>query len=546
MDHNNAQQRPASRLWSLLRNHPWLTMILAVAAQTWFTLSNRALWFSDEVRYANAYQNLVNHGKWLVLSLNGQPYPDKPPVYFWFLWLIDTLTPADMPAVFFLGAALSGLFFVVSTHVLARTLGFDRSVCLASVLMLLSNFFLLGLFHYSRMDLLFAGLIILSHACLFRAVSGPRQRAWPLAAFALAGLATLTKGPIGFILPLMTLALYLLWRGEVRRLFTRAMALGLMGMLAMLVAWVGGVMLVEGPSFLMDTVLGKHVLQRATHTFHHREPFTYYFIALPLAWLPWTLFAVAAPARRLFSLEAWGESWGGRREAGPTVFLWIMVLATFVFLSSLSGKVLIYILPMFPPLALLTAQAMTRLDAARSARFWSWVAGLWLALGAGLLVVGDLLPFPVPVRGLGLSACLLLAGGLGLFWLRRRGSKTCLLWSVLAVTLWLYPVGLMVAPSLDDAMSPKRQAEMIGEHVRQGYAPLSYKVYSGIFTYYAGSDIEETGDFDELVGLVERRGRVILVIRDRHWDEWADRPARLRVIDRQNVAGMTYLLVVGD
>jgi len=546
MDRNSTRKRPASRLWSLLRDHPWLTMILAVAAQTWFTLGNRALWFSDEVRYANAYQNLVERGKWLVLSLNGQPYPDKPPVYFWFLWLIDALTPADMPAVFFLGAALSGLFFVASAHVLARTLGFDRSVCLACVLMLLANFFLVGLFHYSRMDLLFAGLIILSHACLFRAVSGPRQGGWPLAALVLAGLATLTKGPIGFILPLLTLVLYLLWRGEVRRLFTRAMGLGLSAMLAMLVLWVAGVALAEGPSFLLDTVLGKHVLQRATHTFHHREPFTYYFIALPLAWLPWTLFAVAAPARRLFSLEAWGAVWAGRRQAGPAAFLWIMVLSTFVFLSSLSGKVLIYILPMFPPLALLTAQAMTRLDADRSARFWAFVAGLWLALGAGLLVAGDLLPFPVPVRGLGISACLLLVGGLGLVWLRRRGSKTCLLWSVLAVTLWLYPVGLMVAPSLDDAMSPKRQGEMIGRHVRQGYAPVAYKIYSGIFTYYAGHDIEETGDFDELAALVGQRERVVLVIRDRHWDEWPDRPAGLRVIDRQEIAGMTYVLAVRD
>jgi 4-amino-4-deoxy-L-arabinose transferase-like glycosyltransferase len=546
MDDKQARGRLITRLWNVLRDHPWLTMLLGVAAQTWFTLNNRALWFSDEVRYANAYQNLVNHGKWLVLSLNGQPYPDKPPVYFWLLWLIDTLTPADMPTVFFAGAALSGLFFLASAYLLARALGFDRSVRLACVLMLLSTFFLVGLFHYSRMDLLFAGLIVLSHACLFRAVSGPEQGRWPLLAFVLAGLATLTKGPLGFILPLLTVTLYLLWRGEARRLLTRAMGVGLLAMLAMLAAWVGGVMLAEGPSFLVDTVLGKHVLQRATHTFHHREPVSYYFIALPLAWLPWSLFALVAPVRRLVSLEAWGGLWAARREAGPTVFLWIMFGATFVFLSSLSGKVLIYILPMFPPLALLTAQAMTGLDTARSSRFWTCAAGLWLVLGGGLLVAGDLLPFPVPLRGLGIAACLLLLGGAGLIVLRRRGSKACLLWSALAVTLWLYPVGLMVAPSLDDAMSPRRQGEIIGAHVRQGYAPVAHKVYSGIFTYYAGHDIEETGDFAELADLLRERGRVVLVIRERHWDEWPDRPADLRVIDRQEIAGMTYLLAVRE
>ena len=89
-------------IWTRLENHPWLTMTVAVLAQTWFALNNRALWFSDEVRYADAYKNLAAHGKWVVLALNGQPYPDKPPVYFWFLWLLDKLTPFHQPAVFFL------------------------------------------------------------------------------------------------------------------------------------------------------------------------------------------------------------------------------------------------------------------------------------------------------------------------------------------------------------------------------------------------------------------------------------------------------------
>jgi hypothetical protein len=95
-------------------------------------------------------------------------------------------------------------------------------------------------------------------------------------------------------------------------------------------------------------------------------------------------------------------------------------------------------------------------------------------------------------------------------------------------------------------MSPKRQAEMIGAHVRQGYAPLAYKVYSGIFTYYAGQDIEETGDLDELASLIEQRGKVVLVIRERHWNEWTDRPPGLRVIDRQDIAGMVYVLAVRE
>jgi len=536
----------ASHIWNVLEDHPWLTMLFGVFAQTWFSLSNRALWFSDEVRYANAYQNLAVNGKWMVLALNGQAYPDKPPVYFWFLWLIDTITPADMPTVFFLGAALSGLMFLAAAYYLARTLGFDRTVSLGGVLILLSTFFLAALFHYSRMDLMFAALIVLSHACFFKAFSSEQQGRWPLYGFLIGGVATLVKGPLGFIFPLLTCAVYLLWKGEIRRFFTRQMAVGLLAMVGVIAAWIVGVMLVEGPSFLIDTVIGKHVIQRATKTFHHREPIQYYLIAFPLAWLPWTLFAFAAPVRKALSLENWGALWAARRDAGSRTFLWIMFGATFVFLSSLSGKVLIYILPMFAPLALLTADAMTRLDESRTVRFWTLVAGLWCLFGVGLVVVGDLLPFPVPVRGMGIAACTMLVCGGALFAVRKSGWKAGLLCSALALTVWLYPIGLMVAPSLDDAMSPKELSLTMKSFIDKGYAPVAFKVYAGIFTYYAGHDYEETGKWEKLPALLDSHEKVVLAIRKRHWNEWQDRPAHLKIVDEQNVAGMDYLMVIKD
>jgi 4-amino-4-deoxy-L-arabinose transferase-like glycosyltransferase len=101
------------RTYGILARHPWWTLGLLLAAHTAWTMDCRALWFSDEVRYANAFENVVRAGKWLVLSLNGQPYPDKPPLYFWFLALLHTIS--RMPAVFFLGAALSGLAYLFAT-----------------------------------------------------------------------------------------------------------------------------------------------------------------------------------------------------------------------------------------------------------------------------------------------------------------------------------------------------------------------------------------------------------------------------------------------
>lgn len=537
--------RITDSIWNFCERHPWLFMTVAVIAQTWFTLNNRALWFSDEVRYGNAYQNLVQHGDWMVLSLNGMPYPDKPPVYFWFLWLIDKLTPADMPTVFFIGAALSGLLFLFAAHWLARALGFDRKTALASTAILLSTLFLAALFHYSRMDLLFGACITAAHACFFRAFAGETQGRWPIAGFALGGLATLIKGPLGFLFPLLTVLLWLLWRGRIREFFSRPMLKGLVVMVAMLALWIAGVMIAQGPSFLIDTVIGKHVVQRATHTFHHREPLQYYFIALPLAWLPWTLLPLALPLKKLFSGGFWASALAERSSGnGKNSFLWLMFLGIFALLSSLSGKVLIYILPMFPAMAIISAHALTTTDGRHARRFWTMVAGFLVMLGAGIFVGADFAPLQTPVRGLALGAAVLCGGGALLFVRRNAPATANLLCLVLAVIVWLYPVGLLTAPSLDPAMSPKAEALLIKQYADKGYEPMSYKIYSGIFTYYAEHNLFETNHMDELEQRMAQADKVVLAIRKRHWDDWKNRPQDLIPIHEQIISGDTYMLVV--
>lgn len=537
----------ASRIWNTCENHPWLFMTVTVAVQTWFTLNNRALWFSDEVRYANAYQNLVTNGDWLVLSLNGVPYPDKPPVYFWFLWLLDALTPADMPTVFFLGAALSGLIFLFASYALARTLKFSKSVSLAGVLILLTNFLLVGLFHYSRMDLLFSACIMGACACLFRAFSEEKQGHWPISGLVLAGLATLIKGPLGIIIPLLTAFLWLAWRGELRKLFTIRFLTGACVMLGILALWILGVVMTQGPSFLMETVIGKHVLQRATNTFHHREPWPYYFIALPLAWLPWTLFFVVLPLKKIFQADFWKsilrERTGGN---GKRSFLWLLFLGVFFLLSSLSGKVLIYILPLFPPLAFLIAEPLLALGEVHGRRLWISMAALCVLLGTGMFVGADFAPLQTPVRGLSLTALVLIGAGILLYCRQNAGSRSNLLLLSLVITIWLYPVGLFVAPSLDAAMSPKIQAELMRDYAAKGYEPMAFKTYSGIFTYYAGQNVYETGQWDELREHLSHHAKAVLAIRQRHWDEWRDRPETLIPIHRQVLSGDTYLLVIKD
>jgi len=59
------------KLWDFVVRFPVMVGIVLIFAQTLPVLDARWLWFSDEVRYAEVYSNLVRDGHWIVLNLNG-------------------------------------------------------------------------------------------------------------------------------------------------------------------------------------------------------------------------------------------------------------------------------------------------------------------------------------------------------------------------------------------------------------------------------------------------------------------------------------------
>jgi hypothetical protein len=193
-------------------------------------------------------------------------------------------------------------------------------------------------------------------------------------------------------------------------------------------------------------------------------------------------------------------------------------------------------------LALLTADALEDLDWPRARLFWVLASGFLLLLALALPVAEALLPLPVAPRGVALCTVLLAATAIGLFLLRRDGARAPLLFLTLALLVWSLPLNRITLPSLDDYMSPKRQGSLIRAYVAEGYKPLAYDIYSGIFTYYAGTNLLETSDLAKIAAEVEETPKCVLVIRKKHWDAWENRPGRLVAFDEQNIAGQVYVL----
>ncbi len=563
---NDPLTRFLCRVFDVCSRFPLLVLVALLALQTVFLLDSRELWFSDEIRYANVYEHLANAGKWIVMHLNGQTYPDKPPVYFWFLHALSPLTGGASPMLFFLGAAVSGLIYLASSYVLFRTVAQAKPyLALAGGLVLLSVFYFVGLTHYSRMDLLFAAFILLSHACLFQAVGKQQAMGWTLAGFFLAAVATLTKGPLGLGFPVAAMTGYLLWTGRPGRLLRKDMAAGLALALLVLLVWAAGAWFTEQPDFLRN-IFVQQIYKRAADTWHHGQPWYYYLYALPLTFLPWTFLLLLSPLAKL--PDALSRAWLQRKQAGGWAYVWSMLFTGFVLLSALSIKIAVYLMPLFAPLALVTAKYMDETTETRSRWLFAMVGGLFGVLALSFLALmftrpileSGVLPvdqdmlagylaaapgWEAALKG-ALPSMIICAGAsyLLLAKMDRKEPLAGLLLTVLAITAMLQPLGLYLAPCADTIMSPKGQAEIMAGYAKKGYAPMAFKIYSGTYTYYLGQNLPEYQKYEELEAALAQEDKAVLGMQRKRWDQWENKPTNLRIVDERVIVERPYVLAV--
>jgi 4-amino-4-deoxy-L-arabinose transferase-like glycosyltransferase len=301
----------------------------------------------DEPRYARVAVEMQRSGDWVTPTLQGQPWLEKPVLYYWlagaaFRAFGENETAARLPSV---GAAvlLVGVTALFGARVFGRAAGLHAGFILATGLLP---------FAYGRaasMDMLLAATVTVGLALLglrFVGVAGPL--AVPAAAVFL-GLATLAKGPLGLLLPGLVVGAYLVARREGRWLAELFSLRAVAAFLTVAAPWYVAIGLAQGREFV-DVFLLNHNLQRFTSTIHsHPGPIYYYLPILLLGLFPWSGFAWPA----LFGLAP--------RSSRTDLFVLLWLLAPLVFFSLAGSKLPGYILPCLPPLALLMGRAADRL-----------------------------------------------------------------------------------------------------------------------------------------------------------------------------------------
>lgn len=353
----------------------------------------------DEARYAEVAREMLVTGDYVTPRINLEPFLDKPPLTYWagaasLALFGEHEFAARLPVLL---AALGGLLL---TFTLARRMA-GTQVAMPAVLCLATAPLYVGMGQILTLDMPLTFWVTAAMVGFWRAHSDG-HRWWVRAAAVALAAGTLTKGPVAIVLVAVPIGAFTLLRGtrtERRRLLD-PLAMLLLGVL--IIPWFGLVDALH-PGFLVS-FLGRHHVARFAAPWHHQEPFWFFLAVLPVATFPWGPLVLMDRSLwpRLRSPSAWSDTtWFLALWAG-----WPLLLFT---LSQ--SKLIPYITPALPPLAILAGGALTRRWGSEPARLVDRTTDLLGAVGSVTLLVGMIMPWFSDHPRAPLVQPLVLAGG---------------------------------------------------------------------------------------------------------------------------------------
>ena len=331
-----------------------------------------------EPREAVVAYTMVEHGNWILPINNGGDIPYKPPFFHWCIALFSLLQghvsefTSRLPSALALVAMSVGGFVFFAKRK-------NANMALLATLLSLTAFEVHRAGINCRVDMVNTAFMVGALFLMFRWWErGKHTMPW-LAILCMSG-ATLTKGPVGMLLPCAVMGLFMLTQRE--SLWSIVWRLGLTALLSLVLplCWYYAAYLQGGDEFLrlvkeenIDRLLGKMAYES------HENPFWYNFVTLITGWLPYTLLFVFSlfvlPWKR-FSKSGFMQS--VRRAEPMQVFVWLAFGLILFFYCIPKSKRSVYLLPCYPFMAWLMAQYVVWLVANRlsAVKAYAWLMGV--------------------------------------------------------------------------------------------------------------------------------------------------------------------------
>lgn len=386
-------------------------------------LGGRVMIRPDEFRYAEIPREMISGGDWLRPRLNGVRYFEKPTLGYQLTAMCMKLFGENAFSVRF-PAVLGTLLAAAIVWMICAKESRDPVLPGLAVGIYLSFSLVLGIGTFAVLDAPFSGMVTACVGAVYLAWKSERRLTETLflvLAGAAAGAAFMLKGFLAFALPAVIAAPFLIWNRAWKKLLWWPW-IPLAAAIAVAARWAWELHLAE-PDFWRYFFVEEHWKRFTSGTYDRKaEPFWYFVPVLLGGMLPPGLL--------------WIASWpgAGRQWLTKPFFRFMLCWAVipFLLLSASSCKLGTYILPCFPPLAILLAAALRRsmlLHRTRyrisAARLLRWVGAFCLAavaaLTAAMFLGGGLLHIVHIGWTLATFACLMLLGIALLLSRRGRG-----------------------------------------------------------------------------------------------------------------------------
>lgn len=473
-------------------------LLLALLTLLWFfSIGHNALVRPDEGRYAEIPREMLVSGNWVTPRLDGLKYFEKPPLQYWATALAYTVF-GEHEWTARLWAALTGYLGILAAAFTGTRL-FGKNAGLMAGLALASSFLYFAIGHIAILDMgvtFFMSLSLFSLLLAQTENDAHTQRNWMLVCWLGMALSMLSKGLIGIAIPGAVLIVYSVLARDLaiwKRLHF------LPGLALFAIVTLPWFVLVSraNPEFLWFFFIHEHFLRYLTPEAGRMHPWYTFIPVVLLGILPW-LGTLPDGVRR-----AWPVTPTQGFSAEKMLMVWVAFI--FVFFSVSHSKLVPYILPIFPALALLMGKQM----AATNGRRLSWQMLSTVPFAILLFALAPLATHSasaeVPIQlfrafvpWLQTAAAAWLVGALAAFWLARREQP---LLATLAMALGGLLMGQMVYLGynvLSSASSARQLATQIRPWLKSGAPFYSVAMYEQTLPPYLHQTVTLVAHPDEM------------------------------------------------
>lgn len=362
-----------------------------------FHTGDASLWDVDEPNNAQALKEMMVHHNLVVPTFNEALRPDKPILNYWLMWTGVRLLGMNSWGLR-IGSVAMGALLVLYLALALRRLYGDQTALLAGLLTATALHSQI-IFRAAVPDpllILFVAIALISY---LRGYLYPEEeRRGVLITYGAMGLATLAKGPIGFLLPGLIIVIFLLLRRDLPSLWRKGhLTWGIPLFLVITLPWYLAVGIETHWAWDWLFIEQQNVDRYTTAMQGHRGPVYYYLVTIALALLPWTIFLP-----QTFT-ELWRRQ-GALLQKTPTdAFMLVWAITWVAFFSLGATKLPNYVWEAYPALfGLIAARLYAALNQTQplSRRGVFVSLGALLLVGVTLMVLGAwLVPEQIPPLG---------------------------------------------------------------------------------------------------------------------------------------------------